>query len=162
MSSNRNGPCQIFWQGLDEIEPTLLVGGEHDLVPGSWLPDGERLLFTEYNPVTGAGVWSCAPTSGEAPHPVVRSRANTFAPVVAPGGLAFAFTSDESGRMEIYVASLRDPGDAARARSELGWEPSIGFTDLIELMVDADLARLDPGRTHDPARDWPREQAPLP
>ena len=53
-------------------------------------------------------------------------------------------------------------GDASRARTELGWEPSIGFTDLIELMVDADLARRDPAREHQPAQDWPREQAPLP
>ena len=52
-------------------------------------------------------------------------------------------------------------GDASRARAELGWEPSIGFADLIELMVDADLARLDPARVHQPAQDWPREQAPL-
>jgi len=52
-------------------------------------------------------------------------------------------------------------GDASRARAELGWEPSIGFADLIELMVDADLARLDPARVHHPAQDWPREQAPL-
>ena len=52
-------------------------------------------------------------------------------------------------------------GDASRARKELGWEPSVGFGELIELMVDADLARLDPARQHDPAQDWPREQAPL-
>ena len=52
-------------------------------------------------------------------------------------------------------------GDASRARAELGWEPSIGFADLIELMVDADLARLDPAREHQPTQDWPREQAPL-
>lgn len=52
-------------------------------------------------------------------------------------------------------------GDAARARAELGWEPSIGFHALIELMVDADLARLDPARAHQPELDWPRAQAPL-
>jgi GDPmannose 4,6-dehydratase len=30
-------------------------------------------------------------------------------------------------------------GDATRARVELGWSPSIGFRELVELMVDADL-----------------------
>ncbi len=30
-------------------------------------------------------------------------------------------------------------GNAAKARRELGWRPSIGFRELIELMVDADL-----------------------
>jgi GDPmannose 4,6-dehydratase len=33
-------------------------------------------------------------------------------------------------------------GDAARARSILGWEPVVDFRSLIEMMVDADLARL--------------------
>jgi GDPmannose 4,6-dehydratase len=32
-------------------------------------------------------------------------------------------------------------GDASKARTELGWEPTIGFAELLESMVDADLAR---------------------
>ena len=33
-------------------------------------------------------------------------------------------------------------GDAARARAMLGWEPSVGFEEMIGLMVDADVRRL--------------------
>jgi GDPmannose 4,6-dehydratase len=33
-------------------------------------------------------------------------------------------------------------GDASRARAELGWEPRTSFPELVELMVDSDLARL--------------------
>ncbi|MGZ8528597.1 MAG: GDP-mannose 4,6-dehydratase, partial [Candidatus Limnocylindrales bacterium] len=33
-------------------------------------------------------------------------------------------------------------GDATRARAELGWEPTVTFEELVEGMVDADLARL--------------------
>jgi GDPmannose 4,6-dehydratase len=33
-------------------------------------------------------------------------------------------------------------GDASRARQELGWTPQVGFRELVEMMVDADLARL--------------------
>ena len=32
-------------------------------------------------------------------------------------------------------------GDASRARRELGWEPQVGFAELVEMMVDADLER---------------------
>ena len=35
-------------------------------------------------------------------------------------------------------------GDAALARAELGWEPRVGFTELVRMMVDADLDRLRP------------------
>ena len=34
-------------------------------------------------------------------------------------------------------------GDASRARTELGWEPRVTFRELVEMMVDADLARLE-------------------
>ena len=33
-------------------------------------------------------------------------------------------------------------GDPARAREELGWEPEVGFAELVTMMVDADLERL--------------------
>jgi len=33
-------------------------------------------------------------------------------------------------------------GDASKAKAELGWTPSVSFKELIEMMVDADLARL--------------------
>jgi GDPmannose 4,6-dehydratase len=33
-------------------------------------------------------------------------------------------------------------GDASKARSELGWTPEVSFTDLIRMMVEADLDRL--------------------
>ena len=35
-------------------------------------------------------------------------------------------------------------GDSSRARTELGWEPTVDFRTLIEMMVDADVARLRP------------------
>jgi len=34
-------------------------------------------------------------------------------------------------------------GDASRARAELGWELRVPFGELVEMMVDADIARLD-------------------
>ena len=41
-------------------------------------------------------------------------------------------------------------GDASKARQELGWEPTVPFEGLIEMMVDADMERLrrqNPGLT---------------
>jgi GDPmannose 4,6-dehydratase len=41
-------------------------------------------------------------------------------------------------------------GDSSKARRSLGWAPSVDFTGLVRMMVDADLARLashGPGST---------------
>jgi GDPmannose 4,6-dehydratase len=34
-------------------------------------------------------------------------------------------------------------GDATKARSVLGWRPEVEFRALVEMMVDADIARLE-------------------
>lgn len=36
--------------------------------------------------------------------------------------------------------------DARRARKELGWKPRVGFRELVQMMVDADLERLAAGK----------------
>ena len=36
-------------------------------------------------------------------------------------------------------------GDATKARTQLGWEPKVGFEELIAMMVDGDLAALKAG-----------------
>lgn len=35
-------------------------------------------------------------------------------------------------------------GDPAKAKKQLGWEPKTRFRDLVRIMVDADLALLNP------------------
>jgi GDPmannose 4,6-dehydratase len=69
--------------------------------------------------------------------------------------LAFAYAGLDWRRHVVLDPSFRRPaevdvllGDASKARAKLGWAPKVGFTDLIRLMVDADLERYrdDHGR----------------
>jgi GDPmannose 4,6-dehydratase len=66
--------------------------------------------------------------------------------------LAFHYAGLDWRRHVVIDDSLRRPaevdfllGDASKARQKLGWTPKIGFTELIRLMVDADLARYPSG-----------------
>ncbi len=122
-SSNRNGPCHIFSQDLDGGHIIELVGGDYDLVPGSWSSDDAVLLFTEYNPGTGANIWMCTPGSGTPPRALVRSRANDFGPACSPDGRSFAYTSDESGRFEVYLFPFPDFGVKTQISVDGGSEP---------------------------------------
>jgi GDPmannose 4,6-dehydratase len=36
--------------------------------------------------------------------------------------------------------------DSSKARHVIGWEPSVSFSDLVRIMVDADMAALSSGR----------------
>ncbi|MFY9709554.1 MAG: GDP-mannose 4,6-dehydratase, partial [Candidatus Cybelea sp.] len=63
-----------------------------------------------------------------------------------------AFEVAGLGSFEPYV--VRDPrfvrpaevdmliGDPGKARRELGWEPEVGFEQLVTMMVEAELGRL--------------------
>ena len=48
--------------------------------------------------------------------------------------------SDEQFKRPTEIAASR--GDYGKAKAQLGWEPKVGFEDLVREMVDADLARL--------------------
>ena len=50
---------------------------------------------------------------------------------------------DDANMRPSDVALLH--GDASRAQRTLGWEPMVGFEELIRMMVDADVARLRAG-----------------
>lgn len=41
-------------------------------------------------------------------------------------------------------------GDPGKARRELGWEPRVSFAELVRMMVDADLARVEAQLRHPP------------
>lgn len=78
-------------------------------------------------------------------------------------GIALAFTGAGSDEVGTDVASGRqlvaiDPryfrpaevdvlcGDASKAKRELGWEPRVRFNELVDMMVDADVAALGEGK----------------
>ena len=46
------------------------------------------------------------------------------------------------------VHTLR--GDATKARTVLGWEPHVSFAELVRMMVDADLRRVEEEKRHRP------------
>jgi len=51
-------------------------------------------------------------------------------------------------------------GNASKAKQKLGWEPTIGFEDMICEMVDADLRRLG-GRPRLPKALQPQRRGPV-
>ena len=66
---------------------------------------------------------------------------------------------DQFRRRDDVAASL--VGDASRAREHLGWQPEVELDELIQLMVEADLARLDPDQEYGTQLDWPSASRPV-
>lgn len=127
--SNRAGDWDIYTQPADGSGPgEALMKRPHDQFPYSFLPDG-TLLFLEIHPETSRDLWTLSPDGKATPVRVTsfNEGEGRFAPGQSGGSHWLAYTSDESGRREIYVQSYPD-GKNRRAVSSGGgsqprWSP---------------------------------------
>jgi Tol biopolymer transport system component len=87
-----------------------------------WLRDGSALLVTEE---TGANQHDIIvqPVDGSAPRPYATTSADETAARVSPDGRWVAYTSDESGRSEIYLDTYPRPGRRVSVSSSGGAHP---------------------------------------
>jgi serine/threonine-protein kinase len=129
-----------------DAEEKLLVN-DRGQIPNSISPDGKTLAFVEFDPVSGADIW----TMGVDPITPARVFAKTnFAesnPVFSPDGRWIVYQSNESGRFEVFVRSFPDSSQVYRVSIEGGinpkWSPSgreLIFRGLDNKMMSATVA----------------------
>ncbi|MFQ5817680.1 MAG: protein kinase [Terriglobia bacterium] len=116
--STRAGQRNLFWKPADGSGAAeRLTTSKHEQDPTSWSPDGKLLAFAENNPETGWDIW-VLPLKGEGlprsergkPQPFLQTPFNEGAAMFSPDGRWIAYTSDESGRYEVYVRPYPGPG----------------------------------------------------
>jgi eukaryotic-like serine/threonine-protein kinase len=140
--SNRGG-------GFDLYQKTSNLAGEDELlyksddakVSTSWSPDGRFLLY--FNPAPPNRTW-LLPLGGSAnrkPVLIERSEFNQAAPRFSPDGRWIAYSSDESGRDQIYVR----PFDASVATGS----SSVGGTAVAGKWMVSKDGGLNPIWRHD-------------
>jgi dipeptidyl aminopeptidase/acylaminoacyl peptidase len=109
-TSAREGRQNIFWQladGSGGLEQ--LTSGEHEQYPNSFSPDGQLLAFYEIHPSTGRDIWVLRLSDRKA-EPFLATPASEASPKFSPDGRWLAYSSNESGRPEIYVRPYPGPG----------------------------------------------------
>ena len=122
-STRAGGPENLFWKPADGSGPAeQLAESEHIQWPSSCSPDGQVLAFAKLHSTTGQDIW-VLPLQGERkPRPFFRTQFNEGAPVFSPDGHWLAYTSDESGRYEVYVQPYPGPGGKWQISNEGGNE----------------------------------------
>jgi Tol biopolymer transport system component len=104
-ASNRDGGTMNLYQKLADGaqgEELLLKSGE-DKNPTSWSRDGRFLLYSARDPRTKADLWVLPLDGDKKPTPFLQTEFNEQDGRFSPDGHWVAYTSDESGRNEIYV-----------------------------------------------------------
>jgi Tol biopolymer transport system component len=104
-ASNRGGKNGVWITSSDGTgSPKLLLDRWSNLFPGSWSPKGDWLTFAALSPSTGLDIW-VADSTGTAT-PAIQTSAREHRSKFSPDGRYLAYTSDESGRLEIYVQTF--------------------------------------------------------
>ena len=126
-SSSRNGPQNLYWRSLEsEAEAEHLIPSPHNRVPGSWSPDGTKLAFVQWE--TGSrwsyDIWILSMEGSRSATPFLQKSFKELHPAFSPNGRWLAYTSNESGRFEVYVQPYPGPGRRKQVSTTGGWSPA--------------------------------------
>jgi serine/threonine-protein kinase len=94
-----------------------------DLMPAARIaPDGKSLLVTRYRETTW-DLFRVPLDSGGVAQPYAASKSQELSATFSPDGRWVALTSDESGRVEVYVRSYPDPSSRIQVSVQGGTDP---------------------------------------
>jgi serine/threonine protein kinase/Tol biopolymer transport system component len=99
---------QLFIREADGTgRPTPLATGRFNRYPYAWIANSTKLIFTELRD-TGLDIGELDTGAGGKERMLLSSPASETRPDVSPDGQWLAYTSNETGRDEIYVRPLPD------------------------------------------------------
>jgi serine/threonine-protein kinase len=120
--SNRAGPSFDLWtKRADGSTPAVLeLDEEWALAEALWSPDGTWFVHRTSSNEPGAGdILAGRPQRQTAPVPLVATGFTELAPAISPNGRWMAYSSNETGRSEIFVVPFPNAGEAK-------WPVSVG------------------------------------
>ena len=153
--SNRAGSLDLYVKSADGVGAEQLLAKRADGV-SDWSADGKVVLYAITPPNgTGFDIWALPMTGDKKPYPVLNSSFTEMRAKFSPDSRWMAYTSNESGRNEIYVQPFPpsggkwqvsvDGGEYAYWRRD-GKEIIFGTLDGKIMAADVKLgATFDPG-----------------
>jgi serine/threonine-protein kinase len=102
-SSNRDGDFNLFWIAIDGTSAQRLTDKRTRFDASDWSPDGRVLIYEEQGPETHWDIWELRLWGDRRPRPLLVTPAWEAGGKLSPDGRWLAYSSNESGRHEVYV-----------------------------------------------------------
>jgi Tol biopolymer transport system component len=105
-------PPKVHVRGLGEKDVDAAMPAADFQMPTDWSPDGRFVAFVNTGfpraaNETQSDVWVFDMARGRKPAPLLNTRFHEANPAFSPDGKWLAFTSNESGRAELYVQAFQ-------------------------------------------------------
>lgn len=121
-ASNHEGNWEIYSKTASAAgSAEVVLKREFDQNPVSALPDG-TLVFADIRPGSGHDLWILPPRGQPAPWLTTVGR--ELHPRISPDGRLVAYSSDESGRSEVYVQPFHGSRERMQVSTDGGTEPA--------------------------------------
>ena len=110
--SSRQGPLELYEKASNGLgtEKVMLVDRRNKF-PASWSPDGRFILYmVDDGEPSRWDLWILPLFGDQKPFPFLQTSSNEVQGQFSPDGRWVMFSSNESGRYEVYVAPFPGPG----------------------------------------------------
>ena len=124
--ASSRGSQQGFYRKQVEGTATeeLLYASESVKVPTGFSPDGKLLAYAELGQDTNFDIWILPLTGDRKPYPFLKTTFSEGGAVFSPDGKWIAYSSNESGKTEVYLAPFPGPGRKWQVSAQGGGYPS--------------------------------------
>jgi Tol biopolymer transport system component/DNA-binding winged helix-turn-helix (wHTH) protein len=121
----RNGFYQKSSNGLATDESTVPVGAELSFAsaPSDWSADGRFLLYTDLQEGSALHLWVLSMDGKRRPYRLLPGSAADVEGQFSPDGRWVAYSSNESGRWQVYVVPFLGPGARFQISTDGGQQP---------------------------------------
>jgi hypothetical protein len=120
--SNRRGLHELFEKPARESGgERLLYSTDSGIYPTDWSRDDGAILFHRLDPVTKHDIWMFD-VARQTAAPLHRTKSAEAQGQLAPGG-RLAYTSDESGELQVYVRAVDGKGLSNNVSTKGGFDP---------------------------------------
>ena len=104
-------------------EPELLAKSPTDQFPTDWSPDGKFLLFTQAEVTGPSDLWVAPMVSQQKPFSLTQTHFDEREARFSPDGRHLVYSSNETGRREVYLNSFPTLGTRTQISSGGGQAP---------------------------------------
>jgi hypothetical protein len=165
--SDRSGTWDLYTKSIRSEKPeTLLASPPAGAFPSDLSADGRFVIYHSPSAHRGWDLWLLPNSQHAKPTPIVQTDFDEMYGTVSPDGRWIAYTSDETGSMQVYVQSFPGAGNKSQVSVRGGYEPkwAANGNELYFISPNRKLmsARLEPGSSFRAAVPEELFEVPLP